>query len=117
MRLNDVAKPNQQLIPTRTRALAIALLLGTALVQPAGAQVLQPQDLIKQAVEAMGGVDALRSLKRMAIKGEVRHWEPEESYVAGGPPVFTDHSTFAVAWDLEKGWRAPIGTARSSSPR
>jgi glyoxylase-like metal-dependent hydrolase (beta-lactamase superfamily II) len=103
MRLNDVAKPNQQPIPTRTRALVIALLLGTALVQPAGAQVLQPQDLVKQAVAAMGGVDALRSLNRMAIKGEVRHWEPEESYVAGGPPVFTDHSTFAVTWDLEKG--------------
>jgi hypothetical protein len=103
MRLNDVAKPNQEPIPTRTRALVITLLLGTALVQPAGAQVLQPQDLVKQAVEAMGGVDALRTLKRMAIKGEIRHWEPEESYVAGGPPVFTDRSTFAVAWDLEKG--------------
>lgn len=101
MRLNHVAKPNQGLIPRR--ALVIALLLGPALVRPAGAQVLQPLDLVKHAVEAMGGVDALRSLKRIAIKGEVRHWEPEESYVAGGPPVFTDRSTFAVAWDLEKG--------------
>jgi glyoxylase-like metal-dependent hydrolase (beta-lactamase superfamily II) len=101
MRLNHVAKPDQGLLPTR--ALVIALLLGAALVRPAGAQVLQPLDLVKQAVEAVGGIDALRSLERIAIKGEVRHWEPEESYVAGGPPVFTDRSTFAVAWDLEKG--------------
>ena len=101
MRLNEIAKPNQGPIPTR--ALVITLLLGAALMRPTGSQALQPQDLVKQAVEAMGGVDALRSLKRMAIKGEVRHWEPEESYVAGGPPVFTDRSTFAVAWDLERG--------------
>jgi glyoxylase-like metal-dependent hydrolase (beta-lactamase superfamily II) len=103
MRLNDVMTPNQTLIPTRTRAVIVALLVGVALVRPAGAQVLQPQDLVKQAVAAMGGVDALRSLDRMAIKGEVRHWEPEESFVAGGPPVFTDRSTFAVVWDLKKG--------------
>ena len=51
----------------------------------------------------MGGVDALRSLRRIAIKGKVHHWEPEELYSAGGPPVFTDHSTFTVVWDLGNG--------------
>src|SRR5258708_23461276 len=101
MRLIHVAKPDEALLPTC--ALVIALLLGAALVRPAGAQVLQALDLVKQAVEAVGGIDALRSLKRIAIKGEVRHWEPEESYVAGGPPVFTDRSIFAVAWGLGKG--------------
>ena len=85
------------------RALALALLFGTALPRPARAQVPQPLDLVKLAIEAMGGVDPLRSLGRIAVRGEVRHWEPEESYAAGGPPIFTDRSTFVVAWDLEKG--------------
>src|SRR5258706_10104299 len=67
MRLNHVAKPDQGLLPTR--ALVIALLLGAALVRPAGAQVLQPLDLVKQAVEAVGGIDALRSLKRNRHQG------------------------------------------------
>jgi hypothetical protein len=84
-------------------ACAIALLIGGVPLRPAGAQDSRPLDLVRQAAEAMGGVDALRNLRRIAIKGEVRHWEPEESYSAGGRPIFTDHSTFAVAWDLEKG--------------
>jgi hypothetical protein len=83
--------------------LAIALLVCAAVPQPAWAQASSPLDLVKQAVEAMGGVDALRSLRRIAVKGKVRHWEPGESYVAGGPPVLTDFSTFAVTWNLEKG--------------
>jgi glyoxylase-like metal-dependent hydrolase (beta-lactamase superfamily II) len=87
----------------RTRAIAIVLILGAAMPNPASAQAASPSDLVKHAVEAQGGVEALRALKRIAVKGEVRHWEPEESYVAGGPPVFTDRSTFSIVWDLEKG--------------
>src|SRR5271154_2472432 len=89
------------MIKVNQSTVAIALALAGVLPQRALAQVPSPLDLVKQAVEAEGGVDALRSLKRIAVKGEVRHWEPEESFVAGGPPVFTDHSTFAVTWDLE----------------
>ncbi len=91
------------MIKVNQSAVAIALALTCALLQRALAQVPSPLDLVKQAVEAEGGVDALRSLKRIAVKGEVRHWEPEESFVAGGPPVFTDHSIFAMTWDLENG--------------
>jgi glyoxylase-like metal-dependent hydrolase (beta-lactamase superfamily II) len=91
------------MIKMNQSTVAIALALACVLPQRALAQVPSPLDLVKQAVEAEGGVDALRSLKRIAVKGEVRHWEPEESFVAGGPPVFTDHSTFAVTWDLENG--------------
>jgi len=83
--------------------LLVALALGLAGPQTVRAQPLTPIDLVRQAVEAQGGVDALRNLKRLSIKGEVRHWEPEESYVAGGEPVFTDHSTVVISWDLEHG--------------
>jgi Metallo-beta-lactamase superfamily len=101
--LQDVEKTNPGIALTRACLLLIALLFGAASPQPASAQSSEPLALVKRAVDAMGGVDALRSLRRLSIKGEVRHWEPEESYVAGGPPVFTDHSTFAIAWDVEKG--------------
>lgn len=84
-------------------AVALTLLFGAGMPEFAAAQVTQPVDLVKQAVDAMGGGEALRSLRRIAIKGEVRHWEPEESYVAGGAPVFTDHSTFAMVWNLQTG--------------
>jgi hypothetical protein len=87
----------------RILPIAIVLILGSVLPKPAWAQMSSPLDLVKRAVEAQGGVGALRALKRIAIKGEVRHWEPEESYVAGGPPVFTDRSTFSIVWDLENG--------------
>ena len=51
--------------------------------QTALAQTSAPLGLVKQAIEAMGGVDALRGLRRLSIAGEVRHWEPEESYRIG----------------------------------
>jgi len=75
------------------------------------AQTSPARDLVNQALDAMGGADALRALRGLAIKGEVRHWEPEESYSPGGPPVFTDHSTFAILWDLK------AGTARTDWDR
>jgi hypothetical protein len=46
----------------------------------ARAETLTARDRVNQAVEAMGGADALRALRGLAISGEVRHWEPEESY-------------------------------------
>jgi glyoxylase-like metal-dependent hydrolase (beta-lactamase superfamily II) len=98
----NVPKPDLGAALRQATLLTLALVLGSALARPASAQVSQPLDLVKRAVEAMGGVDALRSLRRIGIKAEVRHWEPEESYVAGGPPVFTDRSTVAMAWDLDK---------------
>jgi glyoxylase-like metal-dependent hydrolase (beta-lactamase superfamily II) len=91
--------PNLRLAP----ALVFVMLASLGLPRQAGAQASGPVALVKQAVDAMGGVDALRGLEWLAIKGEVRHWEPEESYSAGGPPVFTDHSTFAITWDLKNG--------------
>jgi glyoxylase-like metal-dependent hydrolase (beta-lactamase superfamily II) len=84
-------------------ALTFAMLAVFGLPHQAGAQASGPVDLVKQALEAMGGIDAMRGLQGLAVKGTVRHWEPEESYVAGGPPVFTDHSTFTMIWDVKNG--------------
>ena len=81
----------------RILSLAFALFLGGGVAQTALAQGPEPLNLVKRAVDAMGGVDALRRAKRFSITGEARHWEPEESFVAGGEPRFVDHSTFAIA--------------------
>jgi glyoxylase-like metal-dependent hydrolase (beta-lactamase superfamily II) len=84
-----------------TGALLFAALIVFGLPPQAKAQTSDPLNLVKQAVEAMGGGVAMRGLQGLAIKGTARHWEPEESYVAGGPPVFTDHSTFTIIWDVK----------------
>lgn len=88
---------------TRLLSLAALLLVGAVAPHPALAQAGGPADLVKQAVEAAGGAEALRGLKRISVTGEARHWEPEQSEVADGEPRFAGDSTFAVAWDIEKG--------------
>jgi hypothetical protein len=98
-----LAHISRKMIVRLTRALIFAMLALFGLPHQAAAQASGPVDLVKQALEAMGGIDAMRGLQGLAIKGSVRHWEPEESYVAGGPPVFTDHSTFTMIWDVKNG--------------
>jgi glyoxylase-like metal-dependent hydrolase (beta-lactamase superfamily II) len=77
------------------------LLLGLTSVLPAHAQ--KSNALLAQAVEAEGGADALRALKTISIKSESKHWEPEQSLVAGGEPRFLGDSTETVTWDLAHG--------------
>ena len=62
--------------------LSAALLVGAGGVAPVEAQ--QGIDLVKQAVAAQGGADALRSLKTVAIAAQGQHWEPGQSYQPGG---------------------------------
>jgi phosphoribosyl 1,2-cyclic phosphodiesterase len=71
-----------------------------SLSQGAGAQTA-PLDLIKQAVQAEGGTEALRNLKRIAIEANVKHWEPEQSYLPGGDPRLVATSKLTINWDLE----------------
>src|ERR1700722_12675624 len=83
-------------------ALSIAaLLVATSQVPPAFAQ--NAGDLVKQAVAAEGGADALRGLKSLAVKGDAKFWEPGQSVAAGGEPRFLGDATFAITWDLAKG--------------
>jgi glyoxylase-like metal-dependent hydrolase (beta-lactamase superfamily II) len=84
-------------------ALSIAaLLLATSQMPPAFAQN-SASDLVKQAVAAEGGADALRGLKSLAVKGDAKFWEPGQSLAAGGEPRFLGDATFAITWDLAKG--------------
>ena len=46
----------------------------------------------------------MRSLNSLMIQGEAKHWEPEESFMAGGTPRFLGDSTFTLAWQLALGW-------------
>jgi hypothetical protein len=62
---------------------------------PAIAQNTAAQELVRQAVNAMGGVEALRGLHSIAIKGSSESWEPNQSYTAGGEPKFLGQSSFA----------------------
>src|SRR5580693_3613808 len=79
-----------------------ALLLATSPLQPAFAQT-SPGDLVKQAVAAEGGADALRGLKTLAVKGDAKFWEPGQSLAAGGEPRFLGDAKFAITWDVAKG--------------
>jgi glyoxylase-like metal-dependent hydrolase (beta-lactamase superfamily II) len=84
-------------------ALSIAvLLLATTQMQPAFAQG-SASELVKQAVTAEGGADALRGLKGLAVKGDAKFWEPGQSFAIGGEPRFLGNATFAITWDLANG--------------
>src|SRR5882672_857363 len=81
-------------------SISAALLMGALPAAPALAQT--GSDLVKQAVAAQGGADALRSLKTIAIKAEGRHWEPGQSYSPGGEPRFLGDAAVTVTWDLAR---------------
>ena len=81
--------------------MSAALLASTALVQYTAAKE-GPMDLVKSAVAAEGGVDALKALKGLYIKGTAKHWEPGQSFKAGGEPRFLGDTTFAMTVDLTR---------------
>ncbi len=80
----------------------VGLLLAMSLQQPAFAQG-SGNNLVKEAVTAEGGADAVRELKTVAIKGDAKFWEPGQSFAADGEPRFLGDATFAIIWDLAKG--------------
>jgi glyoxylase-like metal-dependent hydrolase (beta-lactamase superfamily II) len=80
----------------------VGLLLAMSLQQPAFAQG-SGNTLVKEAVTAEGGADALRGLKTLAIKGDAKFWEPGQSFAPDGEPRFLGDATFAITWDLAKG--------------
>jgi hypothetical protein len=82
--------------------LSAALLATTALVQFASAKE-GPIDLVKAAVAAEGGADALKALKSVSLKGTAKHWEPGQSLKAAGEPRFLGDTALAITWDIAKG--------------
>jgi glyoxylase-like metal-dependent hydrolase (beta-lactamase superfamily II) len=86
---------------TMKYTLAIAAVIAATQIPPALAQ--KPVDLVKQAIAAEGGADALRALKGLSIKGDAKFWEPGQSFAAGGEPRFLGNATFTITWDLARG--------------
>jgi hypothetical protein len=79
------------------RVLLLLLLLGAGLCVTTP---LSAQDLLNGALTAMGGADKLTQVKTLVVKGTVRHWEPEQSMVAGGEPRHAADSTFEMTGDF-----------------
>src|SRR5262245_37643630 len=88
-------------------SISAALLLALCQWQPASAQPTQQpapvHKLVSDAVQALGGADALRNLKVIAITGEAKYWEPGQSKVAGKEPKHVEDVKFTVTRDLASG--------------
>ncbi len=79
----------------------VVSLLALSLVVVASAPATSySQDLVKRAVQAMGGADTLNAVKTVSIKGTVRQWEPEQSIVPGGEMRLANDSTFEILTDV-----------------
>src|SRR5262245_50075364 len=83
--------------------LSAALCVAVGQTQPAAAQGTAPADLVKQAVDALGGADAIRAIKTATVKGEAKHWEPGQSNSVNGESRFLGDSTFTVSADIASG--------------
>src|SRR5262245_61066221 len=96
-------------------SISAALLLALCQWQPASAQPTQQpapvHKLVSDAVQALGGADALRNLKVIAITGEAKYWEPGQSKVAGKDPKHVEDVKFTVTSDLAGGRARKIGRA------
>src|SRR5437667_8734972 len=77
------------------------LCLAFGQTQPASAQ--SPADLVKQAVDALGGADALRALKSNVSKGTAKHWEPGQSNSVDGEARFLGDANFTLTADTANG--------------
>ncbi|HKD26791.1 MAG TPA: MBL fold metallo-hydrolase [Xanthobacteraceae bacterium] len=78
--------------------ISAALLMGVGQGQQASAQS-GPLDLVKQAVDALGGADALRAVKTIVLKADAKHWEPGQSNSVNGESRFLGDSTVTTTVD------------------
>src|SRR5262247_1216917 len=83
----------------------VGLLLALVLVAASCATTAPPQgqDLVKRAVQAVGGADVLAGVKTLSVEGTARQWEPEQSMAAGGEMRFANASTFVFVSDVASG--------------
>jgi Metallo-beta-lactamase superfamily len=77
--------------------ISAALLVAVGHGQPASAQ--SPADQVKQAVDALGGADALRAVKTLVTKADAKHWEPGQSNSINGESRFLGDSTLTTSVD------------------
>ncbi|MBO0751284.1 MAG: MBL fold metallo-hydrolase [Bradyrhizobiaceae bacterium] len=85
-----------------TMLISAAVLVALGHAQPAAAQS-GPLDVVKQGVEAQGGVEALRAIKTLSAKADAKHWEPGQSYSVNGDSRFLGDSTVTITADLTAG--------------
>src|SRR5712691_9864987 len=79
----------------------IAVLLIASLVAVSGATASPRSDnLVGKAVEALGGENAIASVKTFVVKGTLRQWEPEQSVMPGGEMRLANDSTFEAVGDV-----------------
>src|SRR5215471_870723 len=78
--------------------ISAALLVAVGHGQPALAQS-GPLDLVKQAVEAEGGADALRAIKTLTFKADAKHWEPGQSHSVNSESRFLGDSMLTITVD------------------
>jgi hypothetical protein len=83
----------------------VGLVLALVLIAASCATTSPPQgqDLVKRAVQAVGGADVLAGVKTLSEEGTVRQWEPEQSMAAGGEMRFANASTFVFLSDVANG--------------
>jgi hypothetical protein len=74
----------------------VALFSATLIVSCA---TTREQSLVDRAINAMGGAERIAAIKTIAVKGNLKHWEPEQSDVPGGDARFAAESTFEVVQD------------------
>ena len=84
-------------------ALWIAAFLLVIVHQPPALAQGSGDSLVKQAVAAEGGADALRGVKGLTIQGVAAFWEPGQSFAPDGDPRFMGNATFTMTWDLAGG--------------
>jgi glyoxylase-like metal-dependent hydrolase (beta-lactamase superfamily II) len=60
-----------------------------------------PRELsvVDRAIDAMGGYERLAGINTIAVKGNVKQWEPEQSDAPGGEPRFANEATIEVVQD------------------
>jgi glyoxylase-like metal-dependent hydrolase (beta-lactamase superfamily II) len=64
----------------------------------------ESQDPVVRAVHALGGLDTLRGVKTVSMKGTVKQWEPEQSMAPGGEMRFANEATFDSVTDASSGF-------------
>jgi len=58
---------------------------------------------VNRAIDAMGGREALAAVRTIAMRGQHRHWEPQQSRVPEGEARFGGESTVVLTRDLATG--------------
>jgi glyoxylase-like metal-dependent hydrolase (beta-lactamase superfamily II) len=59
-------------------------------------------DVVNRAVSALGGKAALAQVRTLTLKAQARHWEPEQSVIAGGEMRLAGDSTFVLSRDFKR---------------